>query len=37
VDIPSLLGYRRALEDFAAAAGALAPVLLTDDDEGVTA
>jgi succinyl-diaminopimelate desuccinylase len=37
VDIPSLLGYRRALEDFAAAAGALAPVLLTDDDEGVSA
>jgi succinyl-diaminopimelate desuccinylase len=36
VDIPSLLGYRLALEDFAAAAGALAPVLLTNRDEGVT-
>jgi len=33
VDIPSLIGYRRALEDFAAAAGALAPVLITQRDE----
>lgn len=37
VDIPSLLGYRRALEDFAAAAGALAPMLVTERDQGAPA
>jgi succinyl-diaminopimelate desuccinylase len=37
VDIPSLVGYRRALEEFAAAAGAHVPVNLTEGDEGVAA
>ena len=37
VDIPSLLAYRRALADFAATAGALAPVIAGLRDEGAPA
>jgi succinyl-diaminopimelate desuccinylase len=37
VDIPSLMAYRRALEDFAATAGAMASALATARDEGARA
>lgn len=37
VDIPSLLAYRRALEEFAASAGALAPSIVRLRDEGARA
>ncbi len=37
VDIPSLLGYRRALGEFATAAGALAPAVARVREEGVPA
>lgn len=37
VDIPSLLAYRRALEEFAAVAGSLAPAVAAIRDEGARA